>query len=311
MAKAIVYPYLDMYNKDLSNISVEHWCDSWSIGMHRHQYYELFVIDHGSCRHIFNDTETLLIPGDAVLVPAHKEHGFAFRGQVSVYNCQFALETLDDKIVSLFREDGVLGEGDDVLPQDTIFWRELLTNREDCKENNFPKHEINSSKQRVMHLSPTEYTFVLSLLKRMLNAQQENDDLSALMKLKYLEMILIELKQTLRKQNKKYLVCSKANQQVIAKTLMYIEANLSTPLDMNAVAQQYAFSPNYFRKIFKDITGLSPVAYINRLRIIRACEYIQAENASIQEASEKVGIYDLNYFSRLFKKVMGCSPHKI
>lgn len=31
----------------------------------------------------------------------------------------------------------------------------------------------------------------------------------------------------------------------------------------------------------------------------------------IREAAERVGIYDLNYFSRLFKKIMGCAPSKM
>ena len=92
---------------------------------------------------------------------------------------------------------------------------------------------------------------------------------------------------------------------------MYIEEHLDETLDFNAVAQKYAFSPTHFRKIFKDITGLSPASYINRLRILRACEYMQKDKMSIREAAEQVGIYDFNYFSRLFKKVMGCSPSRM
>ena len=39
----------------------------------------------------------------------------------------------------------------------------------------------------------------------------------------------------------------------------------------------------------------------------RACE----GRMSIKEAAEYVGIYDLNCFSRLFKKIIVCSPNKI
>lgn len=52
----------------------------------------------------------------------------------------------------------------------------------------------------------------------------------------------------------------------------------------------------------------STVSYVHRLRIMRACEYIQKENLSVKEAAEKVGIYDLDYFSKLFEEIMGCSP---
>lgn len=56
---------------------------------------------------------------------------------------------------------------------------------------------------------------------------------------------------------------------------------------------------------------MSPIQYINRLRMIRACEGLESRRMSIKEAAEHVGIYDLNYFSRLFKKIIGCSPNKI
>ena len=94
----------------------------------------------------------------------------------------------------------------------------------------------------------------------------------------------------------------------MAEVLLYIDAHLTEQLDFEELAAKYAFSLNYFRKLFRDVTGFSPVNYLNRLRIVRSCEYIQHENLSVGEAAERVGIYDANYFSRLFKKIMGMSP---
>ena len=74
--KKAEYPYLDMYYQDKSYISVENWHDSWSVDMHRHDYYELMVVNYGSCRHMFHGVETLLIPGDAVFIPRHEAHGY-------------------------------------------------------------------------------------------------------------------------------------------------------------------------------------------------------------------------------------------
>ena len=70
--KKAEYPYLDMYYQDKSYISVENWHDSWSVDMHRHDYYELMVVNYGSCRHMFHGVETLLIPGDAVFIPRRR-----------------------------------------------------------------------------------------------------------------------------------------------------------------------------------------------------------------------------------------------
>ncbi len=45
--------------------------------------------------------------------------------------------------------------------------------------------------------------------------------------------------------------------------------------------------------------------------MIRACEYIEFQGMNPKQAAELVGIYDLNYFSRLFKRFIGCAPTKM
>lgn len=306
-----MYPYIGMYNRDDSNISIEHWRDSQSVGMHQHVYYELLIIDHGSCRHIYNNTETLLIPGDAVIVAANHAHGLSLYGEASVYNCQFLLGDLDEEITTTLCREQLLVLGDSVVTEGTRFWQELLTNRDNEKAALRSGYEINSNKQGVVHLSPNEHSFVNMLLDRSLQEQDWSDACSRLIKLRYLEVVLLELRKAFKRQNEKYLVCSKANQKAIAEVLLYMEDHLTEPFDLTQTAKRYAFSPNYFRKIFKDVTGLAPVQYMNRLKMIRAFSYIQQEKMSIKEAAEAVGIYDLNYFSRLFKKIMGYPPRTL
>lgn len=311
LAEKTEYPYLDMYCSDESGISVEHWCESWSVGMHRHAYYELMVVSRGSCRHIFQGVETLLIPGDAVIVPGHAAHGYALRGQISLYNCQFTPERLDARIQKKLPLAGLAARGDEQTDTDLTRPQEQLTQREQMHAAALPNYEANSSKQGVLHLSPVESTFVVSLMQHVLAAQQEGGEQGALMKQKYMEIILLELSRALAHQNQKYQVCSTANQKIIAQVLVEIEGNLTEPFDIEATARRYAFSPNYFRKLFKDITGLTPIQYLNRMRIIQACECIETQGMSIKEAAECVGLYDLNYFTRLFKKIVGCPPNKL
>ena len=199
------------------------------------------------------------------------------------------------------------------LHEDVRTWQDRLNERERFYQDSqlHVGYELNNSKQGVIHLSPMEFSFVNLVLQHGIEEQENPDGLGVLMKQKYLEVILLELKKAMARQNEKYHVCSKSNQKAIAEVLMYMEEHLDEALDFNEVAQNYCFSPNHFRKIFKEITGLSPVSYLNRLRILRACEYMQKDKMTIREAAEQVGIYDFNYFSRLFKKIMGCSPSRI
>ncbi len=309
--KSMEYPYFDMYSKDDSNIAFERWTDCRSVGMHQHGYYELLFVGRGSCRHMYNGTETLLIQGDAVIVTEHQPHGFSLHGETLIYNCQFQLDSLEQIVAEELRTGEPFLNICDVCQQEDVqTWQDRLNERENYYQDSqlHVGYELNSNKQGVIHLSPMEFSFVNSVLQHGIEEQESPGSFHALMKQKYLEVILLELKKAMMRQNEKYRVCSKANQKIIAEVLMYIEKHLDETLDFNVVAQEYSFSPNHFRKLFKEITGLSPVSYINRLRIVRACEYMQKDKMTIHEAAEKVGIYDFNYFSRLFKKIMGCSP---
>ncbi len=304
------YPYLNMRMQDESGVCIEHRSDTRVVGMHCHNYYEWMVIDSGSSNHFYNNTNTMLIPGDAVLIAPHKAHGYSFQGEVSVYNFQFQVEFLDEKVVQLLEKSQVL-EQEENRGQEVKYWEELLTRREDFKNADYPTFEINNSKQGVIHLSPAERSKISVLMQYAAQAQVQADVSAMIEKQKYAELILLELKKAQEHQNQKYLISSSSNQKMVAELLRYIEENLAEEIDIAGFAKAHSFSPNHFRKIFKDMTGLSPVAYINRLRIQRACDCIQKQSMSIKEAAEYVGIYDCNYFSRMFKKVMGYSPGKL
>lgn len=94
----------------------------------------------------------------------------------------------------------------------------------------------------------------------------------------------------------------------VEKTKTYIDEHLSEDISMNDLAQNAYLSPNYLGKIFYEKLGMSISEYINMRRMERACELIRTGNAKIYEIAEMVGIRDPNYFSSLFKKVIGISP---
>ena len=258
---------------------------------------------------MYQDTETLLIQGDAVIVSRNHPHGFSIRGETVIYNCQFRLDALSEEVMHHLQKAPYLLEPNRTTEEERG-WETALQERE--KEAFYHKeqlrmgYELNSSKQGVIHLDPSEFAFLHSVLQHSLDEEAD-----ALLYQRYMELILLQLKKGLSRQNQKYIQCSDANQKAIAAVLVYIEEHLDETLDFNAIAREYSFSPNYFRKIFKDITGFPPITYVNRLRIVRACEYIQKDHMQICDAAERVGIYDLNYFSRLFKKIMGCAPSKM
>lgn len=91
------------------------------------------------------------------------------------------------------------------------------------------------------------------------------------------------------------------------KVLAYIEEHLSEHLTLEELAQIAHFQPNYFIYQFKNLTGHSPIQYINRMRLEQAANQLVLTSLSISEIAEGIGM-ELSYFSRKFKEHTGYSP---
>jgi len=106
-----------------------------------------------------------------------------------------------------------------------------------------------------------------------------------------------------------YLPSAKKN--LIAAEIEFIHENYtSDKINVNELAKSAGISEAYFRRIFTDIYGKSPVQYINELRIIRAKELLSSGFYSVSEVASMSGFFDDSYFSRTFKKHTGVSPNR-
>ena len=80
--------------------------------------------------------------------------------------------------------------------------------------------------------------------------------------------------------------------------------------DYTAGILKSGYSMNHFRKLFKDTTGNTPLAFCQILRIDYAKGLMRryGHDMSIKEISERAGFRDSYYFSRLFRKYEKISP---
>ena len=66
--------------------------------------------------------------------------------------------------------------------------------------------------------------------------------------------------------------------------------------------------PSYLSALFKQETGSTLIDYINTQRVNRAAQLLVQNNHTIAAVAEEVGILDVNYFTKIFKKTLGVTP---
>ncbi|WP_058485842.1 response regulator [Defluviitalea phaphyphila] len=88
----------------------------------------------------------------------------------------------------------------------------------------------------------------------------------------------------------------------------YINKNYSKPITLEDISRKVNVSPQYFSKLFKEETGENFIDYLTNVRISAAKKLLLEGNLSIKEICYKIGYNDPNYFSRIFKKIVGVTP---
>ena len=96
----------------------------------------------------------------------------------------------------------------------------------------------------------------------------------------------------------------------IAPALEYISNNYNKNIKNDILANLCNISTVYFRKLFTEIMGVSPISYVHELRIKKAKEMMKSDYGSFTNIAESLGYISIYDFSRTFKKHTGISPSK-
>lgn len=105
----------------------------------------------------------------------------------------------------------------------------------------------------------------------------------------------------------KYMPSHKKN--IILPAIDYINEHYTYEnINITLLAQLCNVSEVYLRQIFHNVYGMSPLKYINQLKLLRAKELIESREYTIGEAALQSGFFNDSYFSREFRKEFGMSP---
>lgn len=88
----------------------------------------------------------------------------------------------------------------------------------------------------------------------------------------------------------------------------WLDTHFSVANPVQEMIKRSRISERTFKRRFTDATGLTPLAYVQRLRIEDAKRRLERTEASVDEISWQVGYEDPAFFRRLFKRTTGLAP---
>ena len=88
----------------------------------------------------------------------------------------------------------------------------------------------------------------------------------------------------------------------------FLDEHYKEKLSLESVASHFFIDKHYLARLFKEQYGVTLVTYLQQVRITHAKRMLRFTNKSIEEIGLECGIGELNYFSRVFKKLEGVSP---
>jgi AraC-like DNA-binding protein len=234
--------------------------------------------------HLFGSEQFDYLPGESVIVPDHEE---------MVIDFPEADQQNPTQCIALAVQADIL--------QDTL---NLLNEK-------YPKVERDDSWKidlSTFHLQNT--LEIKTTIDRLLSISTENNAAKDVLVDFTLKELLIRLMQT---QARKLILDNyhkNTNTNRFAFVVEYIKSNIHEDITIDKLSNLcYMSKPNFFR-CFKREFGISPVDFVIQERIKAAKKLLKDINVTISQACYSVGINNLSYFFKLFKRIEGITPNE-
>lgn len=151
-----------------------------------------------------------------------------------------------------------------------------------------------------------EYPEIAGLIQNILEEMRTQKEFYKESVRGYVHALLVKLAREGGGQDKVEPVGEK--EERIVKILEYIAAHYPEEIRVPDLAAMCHTSETHFRRIFEKTMNITPMEYINMIRIQNACTLLSETSESIETIRQKVGFSTASTFNRNFKRIVKMSP---
>jgi AraC family transcriptional regulator len=119
---------------------------------------------------------------------------------------------------------------------------------------------------------------------------------------------LLRCHLTVRKSDQIELSRAGAVDRRLRRAIEFMHDNFGRELAVEEIASAAYLSEYHFARFFKQISGVTPHAYLANLRLERARKLLSETALPISEIASLVGYQSQSHFTKMFKAVTGVTP---
>lgn len=248
--------------------------------MHSHAFFELVYVMHGSAVHRLGSDAARLSEGDYFIIDMGSFHCYQENDAFEIVNCLFLPEYVDRALINCPSLSALLsnkimrfGVPIDTRPADRIY------------------HDQDGSIRRLVEALEREFE------KKQVGCME--------MVRCYLTEILVHAARLADKGE-----TTRERHPAVAAMAEYLYEHYAQPLSLELLSERIGYTPQYLSSLFRKESGMSPSAYLQRLRVENACLLLSERRLSISQIAQEVGYGDLKHFNAVFRRYKNMSPRE-
>ena len=252
------------------------------MSLHKHvDFSELVIVLNGHATHIVNNEESFIKKGNVFVLNGGTPHAYKAPHEFKICNVMYRPELLKSAGPDLRSLNG---------------YQALFILEPFYRSINTYKSKLN------MSIAGLEY--VSSLVQVMINEYETKEHgYQTMLASRFMELVVYLSRQYDHKEK------GVDNSLMhLASAMSYIEDHYLDQVTLEEIASRSELSVRHLNRIFQAYYQTTPIAYIHRLRLERACTLLKQTNRSITDIAYECGFNDSNYLTRQFKKSFGITP---
>ena len=249
---------------------------------HAHNFIEIVYVSSGRGVHEIGDGSSSVVEkGDLILFNSHVPHVFKVGDDgLEVYNCLF-----DPSVLRY-----AINKSDDFI---NIVYNCLF---EDVAENSVSKPYI------VLKGADKIFPIIYEMYSEYTSGTSGYEKIN---EANLVRLLVSVFRLQMRMDEHDDSVFRRA---IAESAILYMKEYCHEKITCGMLAARAYLSTGYFHRVFKAVTGVSPIECLQNIRMEKAAGILSSSELTVKEVAAEVGCQDMKHFYRIFRKKYGVTP---